>query len=118
MRRFSSATGQCEPAGCGIPGDAFDASDRRLPHAVHTHARDFIEKSPGLVQAVVWATRGRAEGTAAPGAAVTAAPALRGTIEGVAYDVALSETGMEWAMTVRAAAVFEMMKTHDTCSGL
>jgi hypothetical protein len=91
----SECGGQCEPSGSGVPGDPFDASDSRLPHAVHTHPSDFVEKRPWLVEPAIRGIDGRAEGPAAPGAAVTPSSALRGPIEGMVDDVALGKAFME-----------------------
>jgi hypothetical protein len=116
------AAGECgsqfEPASSRIPGDPFDASNGRLPHPVHTHAGNLIEKRPGFVEPIIWGARGRAEGPATPGATVTAAPALPGPIERMDHDVALAEPTVEGAIAVGAGPVFDRVNPHETCSDL
>jgi len=83
-----------------------------------TLMRAFVEKRPWLVQAVIWNPRGRAEGPAALGAAVTAAPTFRSAIERMDHDVALAGPATERAIAVGAAAVFDWTSSHETCSDL
>ena len=56
-----------------------------------THADDFIEQRPGLVQPIIRRATGRGEGSTAFFAAIAPASALPGDVEGVSDDVALAE---------------------------
>ena len=70
-----------------------------------THADDFIEQRPGLVQPIIRRATGRGEGSTAFFAAIAPASALLGDVEGVSDDVALAELSFQAAIGVGTSAI-------------
>ncbi len=96
--------GPLQPAGDGVPGTARDPGDGRLAQSLHAQGRYQIKGGAGAVEAVVDRTGVGAEGHTADGAAIAAAPASPGPLEGMTHDVSLADLAMMRAMGVRAGS--------------